>query len=92
MQQIGAVSQWYMHLPAEGKRLVQIPLLEAVEALFLDIIPVIKWLCRFRTKNEHMSRTLEGKKTLVDSETEACSHTSPLVVCYGRGTTPLLLL
>ena len=56
------MSRWYMHLPAEEKRLVQIPPLEAAKALFLDIIPVIKLLSRFRTKSEHISRTLEAKK------------------------------
>ena len=70
------MSQWHMHLPAEEKRLVQIPLLEAVEALFLDIIPVIKLLSRFQTKPEHISRTLEAKKILVDIKTEACSRSS----------------
>ena len=76
MQQIGAVSQWYMHLPAEWKRLIQFPPLGVVVALFLDISPVIKLLSRFRTKPEHISRTLEAKKPLVDMETEAYSHSS----------------
>jgi hypothetical protein len=35
----------------------------------MNIIPVIKLLSRFRTKPEHISRTLEAKKTLVDIET-----------------------
>ena len=65
-----------MPLPAEEKRLVQTPPLEAVEVLFLDIIPVVKLLSRFRTKPKHISRTLEAKKTLVDIKTEACSHSS----------------
>ena len=58
--------------------LVQFSQLELVVAHFLDISPVIKVLSWFKTKPEHISRTLNTKKTLVT-----------LVVCYGRGTTLL---
>ena len=45
-------------------------------ALFLDISPVMKLVSQFRTQPEHISRTVEAEKTLVDIETEACSHSS----------------
>ena len=51
-------------------------LLEYVVALFLDISPVIKLLSEFRTRPGHISRTLEANETLVDIQTEACSHSS----------------
>ena len=57
------MSQWYMHLPAAGKRQIQFLPLEVGVALFLDISPVIPLLSQFQTKPGHISRTLEASHT-----------------------------